>query len=624
MQEENISSDILNEEKPKKVRRRTTKTTVHKPIDNTSEEKIERQLSNIYRDDNGRMPDMRQIKKAGGGSFIVGLFKFVFTVAILGALAWGGFFLLPTTNKFSDSQVDLKIIGPENFSIGATTTYQIVFKNNQNINLNKASLLINYPAGFVFSQSSLDPTNAGKNEWNIGTIKPNEEKTLQITGNLFGSIGEAQSWRIFLNYSPENIKSEMQKIITFNVKPDQAPITVSLVGLDKVPLDTTSTYTISVESKNNLIGKNLIVVPSFPTNFSITSSSPALEKNVWNLLATASTASTKFLITFTGKFSNTEENNLPLKVQIKLASPLRDNYLLAESVLNTELIKNSVVLNTAVNGSLTNIESKPGDILNFTIALKNSGKNDISKAQIKLIIDSPSYKKQSVLSWPDIIDKNDGALNGSQISDAVRRATLTWNGKKINTLTKIKAGDEVLVDFQLPIKNSDKAPWNDIINNQIQITSEMTFTDATKAIQTIVGNPINITLNSDLAIQIKNDISSDSQSRESHDIVWIITNTFHPLKNIVLSADIYGDIIWQGPSSTSAGTIQFDPKTKHLTWAIADMTENSDVLDLPFTVILNKKDPTQNTLVSKVHLTADDTVSGNKLDLLGDEIPLNN
>jgi len=594
--------------------------------DTKKETKIDRQLTDIYKDDTGKMPDMKRIRKAKSGSFISGILKFLLAIALLAATAWAGFFFLPMANianKFSDSQLDLKIVGPQNFTIGATTTYQVIIKNNQKTILNNSILSINYPAGFVFSQSSLEPRNAGKNEWDLGSIQPQEEKTIQITGSLFGSIDQSQSWRVFLNYTPDNIKSEMQKAVTLDVKPDESPLNLTLSGIDKISLDTESSYTITIENKENLIGKNLIITPIFPSNFSLTSSSQPLEKNVWNIKSVTSTDNVKaYKITFSGKFSNSEENSVPIKVQVKLGPPYNDNYLLAEAVINTELIKNAVTINTAINGSLTDLESKPGDMLNFTLALKNFGKQDITDGHIKIIIEAPSYKRQSVLAWSNIVDKHDGDIIGSQLSDTIRSGTIVWNSKKIADLKKIKAGSEVQVDFQLPIKDSDQAPWGDIANNQIKITSEATFTDSAKSSQTIGGNPINITLNSDLSLQVKNEIGSNDKQLETHDITWVINNTYHRLQNVSLSADIYGDIIWIGPESTSAGTVQFDQKTKHLVWNIPEITENTDVLALPFTIIMNKKDPTQNTLVSKVHVSTEDTFTGKKLELLGDEIPL--
>lgn len=623
-EEKNFLSQTPNN--PRK--RRTRKIVSDEPLENFDKQKMDRQLKDIYEDDNGRLPNMREIKKASGGSFIAGLFKFFFTVALLAAMAWAGFFFLPNNGRFDNSQVDLKIEGPQNFIVGATTTYNIRFKNNQGVNLNKVTLTLNYPLGFSYSQSSQEPKNIGKNEWDIGTVKPHEEKLLQITGHSFGSVGSAISWRALLNFTPENFNSEMQKVATLDIKADQAPITVALSGLDKVAVGTPSNYTVTIKSQDNLANKNLTVSPIFPPNFVLSSSSLPLEKNVWNIKASSSTTSSsanQYTIAFSGQFNDTTADASDLKVQVSLADQSANaSYLLAESTLKTELIKNAVIINTAINGSLTDFNTKPGDVLNFTIAVKNAGKDDISKTKVQMIIDSPSFKKQSVLSWPDIADKHDGDINGSQISDSVRRATLTWDSTKDKDLNLIKTGGQSNLEFQLPIKNSDQAPWSSVDNFQISVTTTLTYTDKTGAVQTITGNAITIILNSDLNFKQKNEISSDSKEHEKHDLTWILSNTFHTLKNVTINADIFGNITFSSNSSTPAGTLSFDPNSKHLFWSIPEMTENSDVLALPFSVVINKKDPTQNILISKVHIQAEDSVTGKQLEITGDEVPLNN
>lgn len=609
----NKNNQIDNEDIVRKEPRRPAKSRI--PRNPLNDEKIDRQLTNIYKDDNGQIPDMMNIKKEKDGSFIGGVFKFMLVVASLAALAWAGFFFLPSVKKFSNSHVSLDITGPKTFIVGATTTYQITFKNNQDVDLNKATLSINYPSGFKYSESSIEPTNIGKNEWYVGTIKPNEEKIIQITGNSYGSIGTEESWRVLLNYTPQNFQSELQKIVTLNVSADQAPLSISLSGLDKVALDTTSTYTISLESKEDLLNKNFKIVPIFPKNFSIATSSPTLTKNAWVVSSDNITTSSvnKYLITFAGKFSASDENTVPLKVQVKMSGT---DFLLGESMINIQLLKNSVNLVTAINGSLGDLNSRPGETLNFTVALKNSSQQ-ISKAQIKLTIEAPSYNKQSVLDFANIVDKNDGDLTGSQISDSIRKATMIWNETKIKSLAQIKSGSENTFDFQLPIKDSEKLSWQDINQYQIKITSELKYIDSTKTEQTVIGNPINIILNSDLSLQVKNEVTNDK-----YDMTWILNNTFHSLKNVILTADVYGDITWIGPTTAPAGSIQYDTNTKRITWKIPEITENTDVLALPYSIIINKKNPTQNTLISKVRVQAEDTATGKLIDFQVDEIPL--
>ena len=52
------------------------------------------------------------------------------------------------------------------------------------------------------------------------------------------------------------------------------------------------------------------------------------------------------------------------------------------------------------------------------------------------------------------------------------------------------------------------------------------------------------------------------------------------------------------------------------------MPEGVDVLALPILVTLNNINPTQELLVSKTHVQADDTITGEKLDFMGEETPL--
>jgi hypothetical protein len=52
------------------------------------------------------------------------------------------------------------------------------------------------------------------------------------------------------------------------------------------------------------------------------------------------------------------------------------------------------------------------------------------------------------------------------------------------------------------------------------------------------------------------------------------------------------------------------------------MPESIDVANGTFTLVVNAKNPTQNTLLSKVKIEATDTVAGKKILLSGNEIKL--
>ena len=52
------------------------------------------------------------------------------------------------------------------------------------------------------------------------------------------------------------------------------------------------------------------------------------------------------------------------------------------------------------------------------------------------------------------------------------------------------------------------------------------------------------------------------------------------------------------------------------------MPQETDVLALPFVITLTNPNPTQKILISKVRVQSEDTITGERLDFMGEETPL--
>ena len=59
-----------------------------------------------------------------------------------------------------------------------------------------------------------------------------------------------------------------------------------------------------------------------------------------------------------------------------------------------------------------------------------------------------------------------------------------------------------------------------------------------------------------------------------------------------------------------------------ITWEINELPLNLDSTGLSFGIVLEKTNPTQETLVTKPHIQATDTVTQKEITLLTDEISL--
>ncbi|MFA5175057.1 MAG: hypothetical protein WC430_01380 [Patescibacteria group bacterium] len=626
-----FSSKPLEEEKSKKPARRkkiAATNAIHRASGRKKE--IDERLFSIYEDGSGNMPDMKEIKIKKPKSFLKTLLAFLFVAISLSAATLAGYFFFSGSEKFSESQVVVAISGPEKITLGEPNDYIITYENNQGDKINNVTLNVYYPSGFIFQNSSTPSENPNHTEWNIGSLSPNEKGEITITGLTYGSIGQKQSWRLFFNYQPINFQSELQNNATFNVEISESPISVALTGPDKVVVGNAVEYSFAIENKSAWQPERMEITPIIPANFSVSTSTPALDKNgKWIITKKTSTSTPEKIIypmyKIKGQFINSEDETSPVKVAISI--PSSDNsqlFQIAEGEIKTELVKNDLNFNMAINGTTTDFSSHSGDTLNISLRLKNEGKNDIKNASIKLTAEGPSISRKSVIDWQTISDDYDGDIKGEQMSDSIRRGIITWNSAKIPALAKIQSGKEIVVDIRLPIKNSNDFDIGSSPEYLIKMTAAATFKDKTNALQTILGNPINITLNSDLNFENEDNIST-ANGKEEHKISWILANHYHSLKNIVLTADIYGDTALTEQIETPAGEIkitQTDAKTKKITWTIPEMPESVDILALPFTIILNSKNPTQQTLVSKVHIQAEDTITSQKLDFMGDEILL--
>lgn len=613
------------EEPPKKRRKVAVRRTTTKSVDTkNSREKIDRQLNSIYRDENGQMPNMHQIKVRHGGSWVKKVFVLLLTLGILAAAAWAGFFLMPNS-QFAENQVSLNIDGSDKVFLGATTTYTISFANLQKTNLNNLSLTVRYPESFVVTASTLPASNQAQTEWRLGNLLSGKKGEFQITGFYYGPMNEDQSWRLSLRYQPENFNSELQKSAALITRITNSPYNLTLAGADKIAVGNENTYTITLEDRDGRPGQNFIIQNELPINFQITTSTPVVNKNKgWNFIyQPVSTTSTLILpirttFTLTGKFTDSAEKAGIIKSSLLLPHTNGARYTIATAQISSELIKNAIALNLAINGSTTKVSTKPGEPLNITLSVKNDNKDKVSKVSATLNFDAPSIKKQSVLDWNKLVDKADGTVVGKQISDTIRRGQITWNGKEISTM---KPAQETQFNILLPLKDTKTIDWTSIKDNIIKVTPEVTFTDNTGVAQTIIGKTLEIRINSDFSFETRDELDNVG-GKDVHNITWIISNSVHTLKNVVVSADLYGDISVLEPIAAPAGKVKYDLKTKKLTWEIPEISESMDVLALPFTVTLNTKNPTQNLLISKVRIQADDTVTGEKLEMMGEETSL--
>lgn len=580
--------------------------------------KINRELKEIYENSDGSMPNMREFKprkKRGVFRAFVTLF---FALIFLGAVAWIGFFILQPTIQFSQEDVVLSVSGDEQVKAGEQVQYRIRYKNNQNVPITNVKLEVRYPAGFVFERASTDPTADTNDAWDLESLENGEGGIIDIFGQFYAARDDEQSVRAFLNYTPGNFSSAFQKADALTTVAKSSVVGVSFDGGDEVAR--------GLETAFRLSAKNLDKLPENITQVLLTLDAPAFtlkESNIdptedgrleWVVDSAAEKPGVDVLGTFAG-----DDDIISITIRalgLTNGRSIDDALVLAEETMEIALIETTVTSKLLINGGITNLSVQPGEKINTSIVVRNDGEADLEDIRIRLVYDMPSANNKSILHWAKIDDPTDGDIRGEQVSDTIRRGEITWTSRHDRSLKSIPAGESATIDLTLPVKSGDDVDLAAFADGEFTGEAYVDVQYETAGeISQVSSNKIVVTFNSDLDFEARHEAAPAPNDQKMYTLTWLLTNTFHELKDIRVEADFFGDVSFDEKSTLTppAGTTEVDNDKNRLVWTVDSIPLSLDVLAYQFKVKLHSANSGQTQFTSKIKLEATDAVTGERI-----------
>ncbi len=588
-----------------------------------AEAEIEKELEAIYRNGDGSLPELADFEQKPSRSLARALAVLLSAGVFLGAAVWSVFFVFQPQSRFNENDVVLEITGAEQIFAGQLAHFRIRYRNAQNVSLSEADLAVRYPEGFVFKEASQIAVNEKNDEWALGVINQQTGGYLDIYGYLYGNFGQKQSLRVFLNYNSSNFSSEFQKVATFNSEIISSPVEMEVVSPTEIVAGAGVEFTVVLSQPQELV-KNLALVMEPGDNFNKVSSTPAsdqADQYQWSFAELSDRQEIKIRGTF-----NPSEDKTEVKFRLlgwKDGQRQEDGYLFSEKIITLAVLKTELSANLAINGSLADFAVKPGETLNTSLVLKNVGSVALKNMSVRLIFETPAFDGRSLLDWQKLQDAAAGVVSGEQVNEQTRRGIITWTAKQIKTLARLDPNKELNIDLAVPFKDAENTDLTQFTAFLSSVSVEVKYENG-EGQKLISTNPLKLTVNSDLSFETRDVLSVNSRNKDAHKITWLLANNFHELKDLEISADLYGDFVWQEENLVvPAGTAKFDEQNKKLIWKVATMPTSVDVLALQFGVVLNSTNPSQTNLTSKVKISATDVITGQQIILAGEEILLN-
>ncbi len=557
---------------------------------------------------------MQTFAKRKGHSLITAFVILALACVFLGAVLWFGYSMFGQKTEFAEKDVVLSISGDAEVMMGKDLTYRVRYRNAQNVELNKASLELRYPEGFEFVTSSVAALGEKHDKWDLGSLKPDESGFIDISGRMYAPLNSEQSFRVFLNYQPANFSSTFQRAAQATSKVTQTPVDVTISGPSEIREGKEATYKVfvKIDTKGVALPNDLRLSLKDGSSFSVANSEPAAQKDgTWQI--DIAKQEQEFILT--GSFAINAESSTSTLNLVMLGKKDEHEFTLFEISHGVTLLATDVKATLVVNGKTEPLTLVPGELINASITLENVSQDSLTDAEIQLSIDAPAYNKKSIVLWSKLDDVFEGDIVGDQISDSMRRGTISWNKKHIPDLASLKPGGKVVIDVRVPLQNSDETDLSvyEMFKGNISVDIKYKKKDTPELLS---ASSIQFDINSDAKLDVRSEKNNDS-----YKISWILTNSFHDLENVKIEADLFGDISFDANAvSAPAGSISYDDVSKRLTWNIKNMPTSVDTLALQFDVKLNNINPSQKNITSRVRGKATDKVTGKEMELFGDEV----
>ncbi len=584
------------------------------------ERRIDEQLTEIYENQDGTLPDMKKFQKRQRNRLISAFLTLAFSCLFLASVAGLGLYLWSPGGQFMEEEVIVSVSGESEVTAGQDMVYRIRYRNHQSVPLAKVSLEIQYPDGFVFASSSVPSISDAHDEWALGSLEADESGIIDIHGTLYGSVGEEQQLRVFFNYTPANFNSEFQKVATMTTAVASGEVELSVTGPSEVVPGEEATFTLTLKNTSDHELPPLRVELDPGHAFTKKSSDPAATQfNGYEWAFDAIGDEKKIVLT--GSFAKVGDGGAPaLTVRVigtPPGFPSDTRYVYGSATHAVTFSAARDLLSVVVSGVRGDTSAEPGRALTTTVVLKNTTDVPFTNAKVTMMFDAPSNKDRSMIRWSSIVDAQNGDVVGEQLSSELRRGSITWTPREVPALASVAPGQEVSITFEVPLKSASETDYTTFADTSILAVAEVAYTKADEA-TTASSAPAKIVVNSDVSFETRAETQGDRYA-----ITWLLSNSIHTLRDIRVTADLYGPVNVDASQATvPAGTITYEGAKQTFVWNIPEMSTAVDVLALQFPVTLREKNPTQTTLVSKVTLEATDAVTGKRITKEGAAIPL--
>lgn len=559
---------------------------------------IESRLSNIYRDDQGDLPDFNQLERKRSFWWFRTTVWVVGLSCVVSIAAWVGFMAWQPWRVDGAPRITVRIEAPDEVRPGKEEEVRIYWENTDLRPVQEAELQVFLPTDFVLQNASPVPTTASSTAWSLGLLPPQQKGVIALRGIFYGAVDRQATIQAIATYRYDAVDRQRQRTETYRIAYATSTVEGALTVPERMlPGDqVTIRYRVTNQSDQTLGPLTAQFV--LPEGFVVSaSSSQGVRQEGGRFtfpIAELPPGSVSSL-----QIGGTMLSGYPGDAVVTAAvgrSDVRGTFVsLSQSEARSVVLAGDLALRLIVNGSVQETPIDPGVPLRVTLAYENTSGEDLKNVSLVLSTESlVNGKRQTgaagLIDWARMEDPQRAAS-----STKTQTQTLTLTSAQIPALALLPAGAKGSFDWILPVKRAPAATKEAIVRVVASAHIERVGSTGGARDVLVTALPLRYKTDADLRVEARysteegapigfGPLPPEVGKTTGYRITWRITKRVHELERITVRAKLPAIAAWTKSIETERGTVTYDEATREIRWTIPTMSLATEDLTASFDI----------------------------------------
>ncbi len=461
-------------------------------------------------------------------------------IALGAALAVVSIYFGLIYKPFETVQVGL-IAEPKAPSSGGEIVLNLTVANNGKDPIEDVSAALKLPTQIKFERASL-PYDRASQTVAFGEIDAKSDATVRIVGTLNGAVGQNIRASAIVTYKDAS-ENTIKKSAAASVKITGSSVGAAFEMPDSIAVGQIVNGDIRYFNHSNAPINNVVIIPNWPQNFVLSSSSPEIKNGMWFVGTLAPGSEGKIAWSGMETAGGASADEFIVETGMRSGADILTQ---SQSKMVVTLIDPGIGI--AFDGATV---ARLGDTLALTATYKNTGDHTLNGAALTAALDGGlSILNIDRAALGDINPGDTGTVKltvrvSNKPPDALKNATGVMLAVRVSVAGKLDNNSTVAIS---------SPAWNIKIATQLGMTAGARYWSDTG--DQLGRGPLPPTVGKTTTLWI----------------FWNVSNTTGTVNNVRITGKLPANVTYTGKAANPFGSAPlYDPATRIMTWNVGDV-----------------------------------------------------